>query len=60
MHNPYIAGLGALVVIVAISVISYAAIRLAQSAPRALVRALLALAIVLGALPAVLYALYGA
>ncbi|MEV0825755.1 hypothetical protein ACWDA3_46305 [Nonomuraea rubra] len=40
-------------------VIGYAAVRLAKTAPGAVVRALLALAVVLGAIPAVLYALYG-
>ncbi|GAA2268386.1 hypothetical protein GCM10010149_06450 [Nonomuraea roseoviolacea subsp. roseoviolacea] len=60
MQNLYITGICAAVAIAIVCVVSYAAIKLAQSAPKALVRALLALALALGAIPPILYALYGA
>ncbi|MEU8247194.1 hypothetical protein [Nonomuraea sp. NPDC048916] len=49
---------GAVVAIVIVAMAGYAATRMAVTAPRALVRALLAFAIILGAIPAVLIALY--
>ncbi|MFI6396442.1 hypothetical protein [Nonomuraea sp. NPDC050540] len=51
---------GAVVAIATVIVAGYAATRLATTAPRALVRALLAFAVVLGAIPAILIALYNA
>lgn len=52
--------IGAVVAIAVTCVAGYAATRLARAAPARLVRALLALAVVLGAIPAILYALYSA
>ncbi|MEV0584576.1 hypothetical protein [Nonomuraea sp. NPDC050310] len=48
---------GAVVVIAIAAMAGYAAIRLASTAPRVLVGALLALAVILGAIPAILIAL---
>lgn len=60
MNNPHIVGISALVAIIAISAVSYVVIKVAQSAPKALVGTLLALAVVLSSVPAILYAVYGA
>ncbi|MEV0618026.1 hypothetical protein AB0I81_32205 [Nonomuraea sp. NPDC050404] len=59
MRDQFTFTIGALVALAIMCVIGYAAVRLAKAAPAALVRALLALAVVLGAIPAILYALYG-
>ncbi|MEV0163701.1 hypothetical protein [Nonomuraea fuscirosea] len=59
MRNHFTTVVGALVALAVMCVISYAAVRFAKLAPGSLVKALLALAVVLGAIPALLYALYG-
>jgi hypothetical protein len=59
MRNPFTFGVGALLAVAIVSILSYAAIELAKRAPATVVRALLALTIALGAIPAILYALYG-
>ncbi|MFB4265858.1 hypothetical protein [Nonomuraea sp. GTA35] len=59
MRDQFTIVIGALVASALMGVIGHAAVRLAKAAPGAVVRALLALAVALGAIPAVLYALYG-
>ncbi|MEV4800147.1 hypothetical protein AB0K18_09025 [Nonomuraea sp. NPDC049421] len=60
MRNVFTFSMGALLVAAIIVIYSYVAIKVAKRAPAALVRVLVTLTLTLGAIPAILYALYGA